>query len=462
MAATVPSQLELIDYSRSEDWAPGIFRPIHYIGSKLRVIDLVLDAIDSVAAGPGPICDLFAGSGTVSLALAQSREVVCADIQEYSRVICSALVQRRETAETLTRKFLADASNRVTRLRDAMMPLIEYEKSCAEEAAFGKGLTRLCNLVQQGSIVGFETYSNGVIDKDLSDAIRRAQSRLRNSGLNESVDSVVSRYFGGVYFSYAQAADLDALLGAAALLNTDIKDLFVAAILSTASTVVNTIGKHFAQPIKPVDRRGRPKTHAITKILQDRTVEVPRTFEDWLRTYSAVRLKYRRNVVLRSDYRDLLDTYQGNFAAVYADPPYTRDHYSRFYHVLETMSLRDAPGVSMNRIRGETRVSRGLYRPSRHQSPFCIRSQAPQAFADLFQRVRNRRAPLVLSYSPTTEYEGAQPRVMSIDAIARLARQFYSSVTIKTMGSMSHSKLNSTERILGQSSHAERLLICDL
>jgi adenine-specific DNA-methyltransferase len=461
LASTVPNQLEFVDYSPSEAWAPGIFRPIHYIGSKLRVIDPILEAIDSVSLGVGPVCDLFAGSGTVALALAQSREVLCGDIQEYSRVICSALLKRHDLNHSMHQTFLEDARGRAAVLHDVMSPLIGYEKSCIEEAASAQDFARLCNIVQQGSIVSSETHSAAVTNKELSNAIKQAESRIQNAGIG-LVDTLVSRYFGGVYFSYAQAADLDALLATAATQSSSIKDFFVAPILSSASAAVNTIGKHFAQPIKPRDGKGRPKTALIAKIRQDRDVNVFSTFENWMRMYAAVHVKCETNVVLRSDYRDLLDRHRGPLAAVYADPPYTRDHYSRFYHVLETMTLRDAPGVTTNRVRGETRVSRGLYRPGRHQSPFCIRSQAPKAFEELFIRVRKHGAPLILSYSPTTEYAGAQPRVMSIDAIANLARRFYPTVRIKMVGSLSHSKLNSTERILGKSSHAERLLICEL
>ena len=74
---------------------------------------------------------------------------------------------------------------------------------------------------------------------------------------------------------------------------------------------------------------------------------------------------------------------------MYADPPYTRDHYSRYYHVLETMSLRDNPEVSMTMIRagGSPRVSRGVYRADRYQSPFCIKSQAAGAFEELCRGV---------------------------------------------------------------------------
>ena len=41
------------------------------------------------------------------------------------------------------------------------------------------------------------------------------------------------------------------------------------------------------------------------------------------------------------DFRQALQNLDDDVRVIYADPPYTRDHYSRFYHGLETLSLRD-------------------------------------------------------------------------------------------------------------------------
>ena len=106
---------------------------------------------------------------------------------------------------------------------------------------------------------------------------------------------------------------------------------------------------------------------------------------------------------VRSDYSDYLSSSDFSEGVVYADPPYTRDHYSRFYHVLETLALRDDPKISTNTAHGNTLPSRGFYRLSRHQSPFCIRSHAPAAFSALFSKVSSKGLPLVLSYSPASE-----------------------------------------------------------
>jgi hypothetical protein len=74
--------------------------------------------------------------------------------------------------------------------------------------------------------------------------------------------------------------------------------------------------------------------------------------------------------------------------------------------------------------------------------------------------VRAHGAPLVLSYSPTTAYEGSQPRVMTLEALKDLAKCYFSTVEVKSPSPISHSKLNSAERILGKSVDAERLMIC--
>jgi adenine-specific DNA-methyltransferase len=457
-SANAFNQLSLLKNGGQEERV-GAFRPIHYIGSKLRILDSITSAIDEVAPGGSTVCDLFSGSGTVTSAVAQARPVVAVDIQEYSRVICSALLESGPISDQVCRDASLRASDHALRLLAAMSPLIDFEEECHLSASRGK-IGPLCNLVQQGSIAAYRLMPNSVSDSGLINAIRATHRKLSRRGLQDSRDSLISRHFGGVYFSYSQAAHLDALLSGAADSISSVKSLLVAAALSTASSVVNTVGKHFAQPIQPTTSSGKPKAHLISKIMQDRQIPIFATYRDWLGKYRAYQPGTPCNLALRCDYADFLRSYSGKLGVVYADPPYTRDHYSRFYHVLETMCLRDDAGISLMRQGGEDHVSRGLYRMDRHQSPFSIRSKAPNAFRELLRGVRSHDVPLVLSYSPTTDYVGAQPRVMTIQAIRELALEHFASVDVRTVSAIGHSKLNSSENILGRSVNAERLLIC--
>ena len=235
----------------------------------------------------------------------------------------------------------------------------------------------------------------------------------------------------------------------------------LAAVVSTASEVVNTVGKHFAQPIRPRSGSGEPKKHLIAKILRDREVSVFSLFPTWLDRYRSLPKPNRKHHAIRGDFEEVLRNLPSKVGVVYADPPYTRDHYSRFYHVLETMCLADDPGVSTTRIRSETEtLSRGLYRKDRHQSPFCIKSQAPGAFKRLFAAVRDLNVPLVLSYSPYSAASSAHPRVMAIEELQKVAGKFFREVKIESAGRLSHMKLNASRLHIDASAEAELIFLC--
>ena len=158
----------------------------------------------------------------------------------------------------------------------------------------------------------------------------------------------MTRHFGGRYFSWEQAIDFDALLAQIHSVDHPYRDFYLAAGLVVASDVVNAIGKHFAQPLKLRAANGCPKKHLVKQTLRDRELSVFTSYQahcESLGTLRPTRGRGRHRAV-RADYRDFLDSDTTQFAAVYADPPYTRDHYSRYYHVLETMALRDEPEVA--------------------------------------------------------------------------------------------------------------------
>jgi adenine-specific DNA methylase len=433
------------------------WRPIHYLGSKLRALPAVDAAISSVAPRGEPLCDLFAGSGTVSAWLAQSRPVTAVDIQEYSRVICDALLNPAHIPVTQVKAEL------LSKLREAAacgvtfaaVPLIEFEAEALAQASEGE-LGPLASLLEAGSLM---TFRDAGPAGDLAKAF--AQSRSRIAALDApSVMSMALRHFGGVYFSYHQAAELDVILSYAHAADRAVRSTLIAAALSTASDLVNTVGKHFAQPLRPRNKDGTIKRSLYAQASRDRGKSALEIFEAKLSKYVALTDLPYKNRAIQSDYRQFLQSSDFNYSVVYADPPYTRDHYSRFYHVLETLALRDDPAISTNTAHGKTVLSRGIYRQERHQSPFCIRSEAPAAFDELFGRVAERGVPLVLSYSPYASEKNAHPRVMTMEAVTKLARMRFRTVDVSSVGTFFHSRLNRSDLNKDISYEAEYLLTC--
>ena len=126
------------------------------------------------------------------------------------------------------------------------------------------------------------------------------------------------------------------------------------------------------------------------------------------------------------------------------------------------MALRDEPEVATTTIRsnGVPRLSRGVYRLQRHQSPFCIPSKAAGAFEHLFVGVAKRHIPLVLSYSPYQASTRNRPRLLTIDQLLGIAEQHFNKVELLPVDGVSHNKLNVTERNVNVECHAEVLISC--
>jgi adenine-specific DNA methylase len=438
-----------------------ISRPIHYLGSKLRLINLICDIIDKVDPGGGPVCDLFAGSGTVSRALSNNRDVIAVDIQEYSRVLCSALLQPPSLGEDAIDRFMKSvrSSEHAEELSWAVKPLVDYEANCFNHAIDGN-LEPLCDFLEYGSLIAWDQNACGSTDTLLHAALADTSARLQKACLINNPRALATRYFGGIYFSFSQASQIDMLLEAISLLPLTQKDSFVAALLSTASEVVNTIGKQFAQPIRPRSSDGKPKSNLFRLVTRDRFVDVIKVYENWLTRYLSIPKTGRSHRIIRKDFAESLEDLAGTVGVIYADPPYTRDHYSRFYHVLETLCFRDSPTISTVRVNGRDQISRGMYRVERHQSPFCIKSQAPDAFSTLFSKAHPLGVPLVLSYSPYQKESGARPRLMTIRQIVDLAKKLFTTVEVIPAGRIAHNKLNNSEKNVRASYDAEVLVIC--
>ena len=439
-----------------------VIRPIHYLGSKLRMLESIKEAIDSVDRRQGPICDLFAGSGTVSKYMIQHRDVIAVDIQQYSVVLCEAAinsVQGKINIESIIDEIIE--SEVTQEIKKALDPLLEYERKSIERAN-AQDINDIYDIIENGSIYIMMNKPEQSMPSDiLRSCILDSIDNLKKSNLDQSLDTMITRYYGGLYFSYQQAVELDSIAHVAFEHEGILRTKILAALLSTTSEIVNTVGKQFAQPLKVRDSNGNYKKSLRTKILQDRTMNVYGVFSKWLNYYLQIDPPTHNLLTKCADYYEALQELANtDIAAVYADPPYTRYHYSRYYHVLETICLRDNPVVTTTFPNGKGGISRAIYREGRHQSPFCIKSQAEEAFKKLFTNTAEKNIPLILSYSPFDVSKAVTPRLRTIDQLVGMAKNYYENVDIRSPGIFTHSKLNSTEKNFDANHEAELLIVC--
>jgi adenine-specific DNA-methyltransferase len=216
-----------------------------------------------------------------------------------------------------------------------------------------------------------------------------------------------SERYAGTYFGIRQCAEIDGLRHAldAVIGNGELRDWCLVALCAAISRCANTTG-HFAQPLTP-------KSNNLAKLINQRRRSVWEEFVSALGRLSAFGTNpWRgRNRVFQTDALSLLrggDKLSG-VGLVYADPPYTSDQYSRYYHIYETLILYDYPAA-----RG-----RGLYRDDRAVSSFSHSTKVKVSIDRLIASARAIGADLILSYPSN----GLLPS--SRDQIIGMIRQHY-------------------------------------
>jgi adenine-specific DNA methylase len=110
---------------------------------------------------------------------------------------------------------------------------------------------------------------------------------------------------------------------------------------------------------------------------------------------------------------------EGDLAFI--DPPYSGVHYSRFYHVLETIARGNCGDVS-----GVGRYPDPSRRP---RSQYSVGSESEEAFEELLRTISSRGARAVVTF-PSNECSNG----LSGDFVLRTARKYFS-VKKKTVAS---------------------------
>ena len=199
-----------------------------------------------------------------------------------------------------------------------------------------------------------------------------------------------STTFGGSYCSLRQAIDLDSIRKALDLalreerLNTDTFRWAVIALCKSISACSTTTG-HFAQPLSP-----KKSNEARYRKQRQRSI-----WHEWVGAMFKVdaygcQAWRKKNHVFNCDANDLLRTFGKTKppAVVFADPPYTKDQYSRYYHVYETAIRYDYPKAT----------GKGLYREDRAVSSFSQSRFIDTSLSLMIEQCARIGADLVLSY----------------------------------------------------------------
>lgn len=334
---------------------------IRYMGNKKKLLEHIIPEIVKVTPTDGTVCDIMAGSNAVSYALKDKFKIITNDVQYYSYIISSAIIENQ-----------SEVINKNSALK----------------------------------------YLKG-----------NYNDNLKNMEYNFFYENYTDTYFSG-----RQCKDIDSIRYAISKCdNLYIKHLYLTALMGAMCTVQSTPG-HFAQFM--------PKDHY--RIIKLRDMNLWDEFLKKTNDYSNLVFTKFDNKSYCADYKDLLKKDLLNeVSTIYLDSPYNQEQYSRFYHILETISKYDNPDLNF----------KARYRDDRFKSGFSYKSKVKDEFETILEYSSKNRINLVISYT--------EKGTLDKNELIKICHNYFPNVEIKKINyqhsSQGKGTLNRKEYIITNS-----------
>lgn len=396
---------------------------VRYMGSK-KALAPEISHIISDRHPEATVLDVFAGMCAVGTQVAARHKLFTNDIHAYATTIASALFTGSSTGPT---SIVA---------RQELLPHFKRNKRALESAVAGR-----LRLEDQFFCSGGDPSHWRKALEFSEHEIARSPGRklaglpsIKKYKLNHKLFPycLITSYFAGAYFGVRQAVEIDSLRYAIDQAPLSNRHCYLAALIDAVSHCALAPG-HFAQYLVPRDRR------TIIYAARIRARSVLERFFDALDKLPKPECAARRqNRVYNDDATSLLKRRASAFAkenlVIYADPPYSRAQYSRYYHLLETLALYDYPICK----------SKGRYRADRFQTDFSLTAKVANAMSEFAAAAAATGGKLYLSYPRNGLLNVAGAEVLDV------LRPHFKHVSIATRKPLQHSTMGAAP---GAASH---------
>lgn len=392
---------------------------LQYMGSKARIISHICDPIiknKSIET----VVDLFAGTGSVGYALKSYKNIISNDIEHYAYIINQAILNGCSFSKADEAAFWTAVEQQYVFLQEKISTALSAEKSFFVDDVDYKLYQAFCE--KTPSV--FEPQSDDPRMKDLAELVSHVTPGVKST---QGLPCLFLTYFANAYFGIAQCCQIDALRSVIEQVKDErTKNVLLTVLMSVMSATASTT-THFAQFLKVKSKS------TCNNLLFKRRINIVEECKILLKEYRAAGLCDKEECLkfacYNLDFAECLDSIVlDERTLVYADPPYFKEHYSRYYHVLNTLCLYDYPAMAVNPQTHE--LSIGRYREDRRVSDFGKKAKALGAFETLITKCATAGAWLVISYSDNS--------IVDIADLQTLAEKQYDVLIEKV--ELSHSK----------------------
>jgi adenine-specific DNA-methyltransferase len=392
----------------------GRIPTIRYLGNKRKLNTVIKAEINNFLPKGGSVIDLFAGSSSVGYYLLPNYRILANDVEKYAYCIAKALIEDCQTvldSKTISQLIKSHFDRNLEELKlvfnnDILLEK-RFSKTCGAPSEAYKQFCQKTPFIQNWQ--NFKLSSQ-----------KKKLFKISTNSHQQFPYALFSTYFMNSYFGVVQSIAIDSLRYAIDQIAGPYQDsqnpvLFyklITALVYTLSYSVSSPG-HFAQASSP----NNPEV--AKRLLNERKKDVLEVFLHYVDIlYKEPRSNKFKNYVYNMDAFEFVEHLKvGKFinpnkTVIYVDPPYTADHYSRYYHVLNTLLLYDYPAC----------IGKGRYRGDRYASPLSIKSVAPQTLSALMSNLRQLNLPVILSYTSTG--------ILSVTETLKICKQSFKNVKV--------------------------------
>lgn len=338
----------------AKDEAVSFANSAYYMGSKQQLASFLVEGIACQLPPDGTVLDLMCGAGAAAKAFSSRWPTQGSDGLSFCSILTHCLGAGFTHAQALS------ILERVGPLFDQNRSLLETFVAPALEEEVEFGVSRMTD----GIGARYAKFADAIPRYPEGGAFRSwdPNSYVSDCRRNERrwPYALFTAYYPCIYFGVRQCIEIDSIRFAIDnLADGDERSLAMAALVAACSALGSGYAGQFAQPLKISEKN-------VARVIDKRAMSIFQEFAVRIVALGAASERAPRQIRTNcGSWKDSLSAAADGFDAsqsvlVYLDAPYTRDEYTRYYHVLETVVRYGYPSVSGNG-RCPTRTENGYF-----------------------------------------------------------------------------------------------------
>lgn len=416
---------------------------LNYQGSKKNLLKFIFDNTSEYIDPNKAVLDICSGTCSVGYSMKRYYTIYANDSELYASIIADALlnfnkqIKWNDIVNTFENSYKLNYKN----LYNIFSYYIDKESRFIESLDSVSLIDLYKKFPVIWSGIEFNYFENKI--KTIED-LRKYKKEIPYM--------LFTTYYSTTYFGIKQSMEIDSIRYAIEFIeDKNLKNMLYSSLYFAMKECVFSKDGHMAQPLDI--RSNEAKLIKIkSKSIYDNFInKVHEFYSDKFiasnRNNKTFNLEMKRVIQLEEIKKEV--------GFIYADPPYTDMQYSRYYHLLNTVTLYDYDDISSNR----GNLTKGLYRERRYQSPLSQKSKASEYTKELFEFCSENKINLGFSfaYPRDTESQPTNRYTMDIDTIINMAKDSFGEENVEIITEEyqhSNNRNSSTKKVL------EYLILC--